>query len=54
MNLRRPGTIAFVIPVYRNERAVTLTYELFVAHVLARSVVVAPVALFLSVTVAQS
>jgi glycosyltransferase involved in cell wall biosynthesis len=25
--LRAPGTIAFVIPVYRNERAVTLTYE---------------------------
>jgi glycosyltransferase involved in cell wall biosynthesis len=25
--VRRPGTIAFVIPVYRNERAVTLTYE---------------------------
>ncbi|HXD76069.1 MAG TPA: glycosyltransferase family 2 protein, partial [Vicinamibacterales bacterium] len=24
---RRPGTVAFVIPVYRNERAVTLTYE---------------------------
>jgi dolichol-phosphate mannosyltransferase len=31
MNLRRPGTIAFVIPVYRNERAVTLTYEKLIA-----------------------
>ena len=25
--MRSPGTIAFVIPVYRNARAVTLTYE---------------------------
>jgi len=27
MPLRSPRTIAFVIPVYRNERAVTLTYQ---------------------------
>ena len=33
--MRSPGTIAFVIPVYRNARAVTLTYEKL-AHLVGR------------------